>query len=113
MLSHELQNASFSAARDFAMSHANEDYFNEKCTVYVNQNGENIIYNHITVTISYQTAYEDFRVTLVWEEDEEQISYKDIGLHGYYSTNFNLFVFNELSETLSFNDEDKTITIIA
>ena len=37
----------------------------------------------------------DYRIEITWEEDPTQPTYDSINLHGYYSTNFQTFVFDE------------------
>ena len=103
---------SFAAARNFALfqcrnSDAQEDRFYGKCNVVV----DDMLYRNIDVSVSYQVGYMDFRVVILWEQDTSQSDYKKIGLHGYYSSNFQSFSFDEATNTLSFNDDTHRISV--
>ena len=99
------KDASFSACREFALFQCRnatlqEDRFFGKCDVAV----DNLLYRNIDVAVAYQVPYMDFRVDILWEQDASQKNYKDVGLHGYYSSNFQSFSFDETANSLSFND---------
>lgn len=103
---------SFKACREFALfQHQNDrvkdDHYFGKCNVSV----DDMLYRNISVTISYQVLYMDFKVDILWEQDDSQPDYKDIGLHGYYSSNFQSFSFNKAANSLSFNDGSYRIVI--
>lgn len=96
---------SLSACREFALYQCRnailkQDAFYGKCDVAV----DNLLYRNIDVDVSYQVPFEDFRVTILWEQDTSKKNYKDIGLHGYYSSNFQSFYFDVTANSLSFND---------
>lgn len=101
------KNKSFNAVRKFALYQCKQDSFHGNCDVSV----DNFLYNNIYVAVYYQVSYEDFRVEITWEDDNSQPDYKKIGLHGYYSSNFQYFSFNDTTNTLSFKDGDHNISV--
>ena len=64
------------------------DSFHGNCNVVV----DNLLYSNIYVAVYYQAAYMDFKVEILWEQDPSQPDYKQIGLHGSYSSNFQCFI---------------------
>lgn len=84
-----------------------KDNFHGNCNVVV----DNLLYSNIYVAVYYQAAYMDFKVEILWEQDDSQPDYKQIGLHGSYSSNFQCFNFNETTNTLSFKDSNHNISI--
>ncbi|SDA11297.1 hypothetical protein SAMN02910447_00391 [Ruminococcus sp. YE71] len=107
-----MSNNSFSAVKDFISFQNNKndsqgDRYYGNCNVVVDQ----YLYKDVNVYIYYQTAYMDYRIEITWEEDPTQPTYDSINLHGYYSTNFQTFVFDEGSNNLSFMDGEHNISI--
>lgn len=107
-----MNNKSLSACREFSLFQCSnatlqEDRFYGKCDVAV----DNMLYRNIDVSVSYQVAYMDFKVDIFWEQDTSQPDYKGVGLHGYYSSNFQSFSFDEATNTLCFNDDIHRISV--
>ena len=67
------------------------------------------LYENVTVNISHEFGYGQYKVAIMWEEDKSQVPYKQLGLHGYYGTNFQEFSFGS---SLNFHDGDKSISIL-
>lgn len=107
-----LNHESSGAVHDFALYQCRgkmlqQDNFHDKCNVTV----DNHLYRDVFVSTYYQVPYMDYKVEIVWEDDPSQPDYKELGLHGSYSSNFQDFVFNETGNFLSFTDGDHNISI--
>lgn len=103
---------SFEACREFIIfQHKNstlrDDHYFGKSNVSV----DDMLYKNISVSVTYQVGYMDYKVEIFWEQDDSQPDYKDIGLHGKYSSNFQIFSFNEAVNALSFYDGSHEIVI--
>lgn len=85
------------------------DTFYMKLDVIVFANGSEYLYKNVTVNISHEFKYGHYKVSIIWEDDLSQVPYKQLGLHGYYSTNFQEFSF---LTSLDFYDDDKSISIL-
>ena len=70
------------------------EYYRDTVDVVVENNGTIYLYNDISINISYNIGYMQMDVSLFWEEDNEQISYKQLGLHVGYNSNFQEFSFD-------------------
>lgn len=73
-------------------------------------NGRQHLYRNINMSITFQPGPEDYKIDLIWEDDDSQPEYKSLGLHGYYSTNFQKFTFS--NGILTFTDGANHITIM-
>ena len=111
MLSEKDREKSFRAVREFAeAAGGSADSFYKKVTVTVQADRE-YIYRDIDMSISYNYGYMDYQVKPIWEDDEAGEDYRSLGLHGQYSSNFQLFSF--LGGALRFEDGDNTIRVFA
>lgn len=104
-------NSSFVAVREFAenMIGTPPDISLKRVTVLV-EGSANYCYRNIRMSITYNYGYMDYQVSLLWEDDADQPDYKSLDLHGYYSTNFQNFVFS--NGTLTFTDGANRVTIM-
>lgn len=66
-------------------------------------------YENVRVFTSYDNKYCDYKVIVMWEDDKDEVHYEKIGLHGKYSSNFQLFKIED--GALTFNDGAYTIYI--
>lgn len=85
------------------------DTFYMKLNVLVYVNGREYEYESVTVNISHEFKFGHYKVSIIWEDDKSQIPYEQLGLHGYYSTNFQEFSF---LTSLDFDDGNKSISIL-
>lgn len=53
----------------------------------------NYIYKNVYVAIYYDISRMQMKVEIIWEEDESQPYYKNIGLFGSYDTEHQEFIF--------------------
>ena len=107
-----LNHESSGAVHDFALYQCRDkvlqqDNFHGKCNVTV----DNHLYRDVFVSTYYQVPYMDYKVEIVWEDDPSQPDYKELGLHGSSSSNFQDFVFTETGNSLSFTDGNHNISI--
>lgn len=110
MLSPDKRKISFRNVRKFAEAcNDSPDNFCQTMNVVVHANDTEYLYRNVTVIISYNVGYSDYQVSIMWEEDENQTSYEVLELHGYYSTNFQMFSF---SGALSFSDGHNHVDIL-
>lgn len=91
----------FAGGRDF--------YFGKVIATVVTTTGIMYIYNNISVGVQYNVPYMQMDVDVMWEEDASQPSYKELGLHGKYNSNFQDFTF--LNNTLQWEDGDNKILV--
>ena len=85
------------------------DSFYGTFNVQVISSSGKYLYKNIKVHTYYIYGYMDYRVEIIWEYDKTQPYYKDLGLHVYYSTNFQSFILK--NDTLIFYDGENEITI--
>lgn len=85
--------------------------FHDTFDVLVVSNSKRYLYKNIEIYTSYIYAYMAWEVKIIWEDDENQTPYKDLGLHGSYSTNYQFFFLK--GNTLIFYDGEKEITIFS
>jgi hypothetical protein len=52
-----------------------------------------------------------YRISIIWEEDLNQLSFRDLNLRGEYNTNFNKF-FLENENLVLTDDKGVKITVI-
>lgn len=100
---------SLEAVREFVLNQhtVTGDKFYGACNVVVGD----LLYANVYVAMYYQIDTKDFRVSIMWEEDSSQPDFRSINLHGSYSSNFQLFSFNESTNTLAFEDGLHKISI--
>ena len=106
-LSNEEQILSLDQVKQFILEHGDNDRYNGKCTVYVNQYGVEEVYQ-IEVSISFDGL--GYQVAFSWDDDESYPDYRELGLYGVYSSCYNMFKYNK-SGTLNLKNNDKSITI--
>lgn len=110
MLSQNDREISFASVRSYAeASGSSPDNFYKKTNVLVQVNGNDYLYSNIDVQITYNYGYMDYQLSLVWEDDKGQISYTSLGLHGTYSSNFQMFSFT--GDALSFFDGQNSVKV--
>lgn len=101
---------SLNAVRNFALkqpaSLGRDSYFG-KCNVIAGT----LLYQNVSVSISYNIEFGEYKVAILWEEDTSQPYYKSIGLYGSYSSNYQSFKFDEESNALTFIDDPYSISI--
>ena len=83
------------------------EFFWGKATVTVLNNKEEYIYSNIDIRVTYNCGYMQLNLDVLWENDTTQISYKELGLHGTYNTNFQSFSY--LNDLLKWTDNENTI----
>lgn len=103
---------SLDAAREFTINQfhggsGRRDVFHGQCNVVV----DNYLYSNVYVSSYYQIEYMDYKIEIIWEDDKSQPDYKEIGLRGSYSSNFQMFNFDKETNTLSFEDGSHKIAI--
>lgn len=112
VLNEDNKKISFASVRSYAeASGGSPDNFYKKANVLVQANGTDYLYSNIDVQIAYNYGYMDYQLSLVWEDDKSQISYTSLGLHGTYSSNFQMFSFT--GDALSFVDGQNSIKVFA
>lgn len=99
---------SFNAILDFT---GNKQSFQKKLNVLVLKNNESYLYEDITVIIDYQVSYNQYKISIIWEEDLNQRSFRELNLRGMYNTNFNKF-FLENENLVLTDDNGVKITVI-
>lgn len=88
----------------------NKERYSGNKDVIVHVNDKIFTYNNVLVSIYYNIEYMQMDVYVIWEDDEEQISYKELNLHGTYNTNFQDFTFQ--NNSLTWKDGNNTISIV-
>lgn len=68
--------------------------FHGSVDVIVENNGKIFTYNNIFASVSYNIGYMQMEISLDWDDDSRQKSYKKFGLHLGYNTNFQEFSLN-------------------
>ena len=94
-----------------AVKHAiggGETFFNE-VDIIVSHNGKEIIYKDVYVRVSYNVGYMQMDIDIMWDDDRSQPSYRSLGLHAGYNTNFQKFSFS--AGYLRWQDSDNQISI--
>jgi len=110
MLSNENKDQSFRNVKDFVEKLGGcADSFQGVFDVMV-ETDTPYLYRDVIVHTSYNYGYMDYQIDIIWEDDKNQVSYKDINLHGTYSSNFQLFL--HTNKNLSFLDGNCKITIL-
>lgn len=110
MLDEKSKDISFNNVKAFVEAQKGvADHFRGTFDVLVASFSEEYLYHNVEIQTFYDIPYMEYKVQIIWEDDEAQIDYKDLGLHGYYSTNFQLFLPN--GNTLEFYDGTNKITI--
>lgn len=103
-------NRSFNNVMKFLQTHSRDiTSYHNKHNVIVNGN---CLYQNIEIGI-YEASYglhSCYKVDIVWEEDESQVNYKEIGLHGSYSSDYQTF--KKSGNDLTFKDGNNNITIL-
>ena len=100
--------ASYGAISNFT---GNKISFQKKHDVLVKKNNESFLYKNVDVRIVYDSGYMQYRISIIWEEDLNQLSFRDLNLRGEYNTNFNKF-FLENENLVLTDDKGVKITVI-
>lgn len=82
----------------------NKISFQKKLDVLVLKNNKPYLYKNVDVRIVYDSGYMQYRISIIWEEDLNQLSFRDLNLRGEYNTNFNKFFLE--NENLVFTDDN-------
>ena len=77
--------------------------------VIVENSGRIYIYNDIFASVSYNIGYMQMDVALEWDDDETQVSYKKLGLHVGYNSNFQEFSLDD--DYLQWQDGENCISV--
>ena len=85
-----------------------ERYYGNK-DVYVRVNHKYILYKNVYVSINYSVVGMKMVVQILWEDDEQQVSYKKLNLHGMYNTRDQDFSF--CNNSLVWKDGNNIISI--
>ena len=85
--------------------------FQKKLDVLVLKNNESYLYKNVDVRIVYDSGYMQYRISIIWEEDLNQLSFRDLNLRGEYNTNFNKF-FLENENLVLTDDNGIKITVV-
>ena len=93
--------ASYGAILNFT---GNKISFQKKLDVLVLKNNESYLYKNVDVRIVYDSGYMQYRISIIWEEDLNQLSFRDLNLRGEYNTNFNKFFLE--NENLVLTDDN-------
>lgn len=89
----------------------NKISFQKKLDVLVLKNNESYLYKNVDVRIVYDSGYMQYRISIIWEEDLNQFSFRDLNLRGEYNTNFNKF-FLENENLVLTDDNGVKITVV-
>ena len=100
--------ASYEAILNFT---GNKISFQKKLDVVVLKNNESYLYKNVDVRIVYDSGYMQYRISIIWEEDLNQFSFRDLNLRGEYNTNFNKF-FLENENLVLTDDNGVKITVV-
>ena len=100
--------ASYGAILNFT---GNKISFQKKLDVLVLKNNESYLYKNVDVRIVYDSGYMQYRISIIWEEDLNQFSFRDLNLRGEYNTNFNKF-FLENENLVLTDDNGIKITVV-
>ena len=75
----------------------------------VENNGRLYTYSDIYASVTYNVGYMQMDVFLEWDDDRIQKSYKKLGLHLGYNSNFQQFSFND--DYLCWEDGENRIMV--
>lgn len=75
----------------------------------VENGGTKYNYTGILATVTYDYGYMQMELTLNWDDDSAQVSYRDLGLHMGYNTNFQDFKYDGCG--LNWEDGENKITV--
>ena len=70
------------------------EHYCGRVNAVVQNNGKVYLYSNILATVSYNIGYMQMDVSLNWDDDSNQISYKKLGLHVGYNSNYQEFSFD-------------------
>jgi len=84
--------------------------FYGQATAIVKCDKDEYVYNDISIRVSYNSGYMQLDLSVIWEDDYNQVPYKQLGLHGSYNTTFQSFDFS--IDTLRWRDENNEILLI-
>ena len=75
----------------------------------VENNGQLYTYSDIYASVTYNVGYMQMDVFLEWDDDRRQKSYKKLGLHLGYNSNFQQFSFKD--DYLCWEDGENRIMV--
>lgn len=97
---------SFNAVKDAIV----KEPFAKQMDVFVFNNGKTYIYHNVFVRITYNIAYMQMDVIVIWEDDSTQIDYQKLGLRGSFNRNFQEFSFENGQLSWEYNENKIAIT---
>lgn len=77
--------------------------------VAVQNQGRTYWFKNAPVYIAYYNDFGDIRVSVIWEESTSTHDYKELGLHGTYSSNYEIFILE--GKDLLWNDGESKVTV--
>ncbi len=86
------------------------EFYADRVDVLVQNSNQQYLYSDVYVRVSYNIAYMQMDVDIVWENDTNQCDYFTLGLHGKYNSNFQEFSCS--NDTLTWKDGKNTIYIL-
>ena len=86
------------------------EFFSDRVDVLVQNSNQQYLYSDVYVRVTYNIAYMQMDVDIVWEDDTNQCDYSTLGLHGRYNSNFQEFSCS--NGTLTWKDGENTISIL-
>lgn len=89
----------------------NYDWREEHCrNVLVSMGERTFLYKDVFVSATYNIAYMQMDIDVVWEDDSSQPDYRTLGLHGRYNSHFQEFQYDD--GYLRWNDGTASISIL-
>ncbi len=71
------------------------DSFSGKRNVIVSMGEITFLYKDVFVSVTYNIAYMQMDIDVVWEDDSSQTDYHTLGLHGRYNSSFQDFRYED------------------
>lgn len=84
--------------------------FSGKRNVLVSVGERTFLYKDVFVSATYNIAYMQMDIDVVWEDDSSQPDYRTLGLHGRYNSHFQEFQYDD--GYLRWNDGTASISIL-
>ena len=84
--------------------------FSGKRNVLVSMGERTFLYKDVFVSATYNIAYMQMDIDVVWEDDSSQPDYRTLGLHGRYNSHFQEFQYDD--GYLRWNDGTASISIL-
>lgn len=84
--------------------------FSGKRNVLVSMGERTFLYKDVFVSATYNIAYMQMDIDVVWEDDSSQPDYRTLGLHVRYNSHFQEFQYDD--GYLRWNDGTASISIL-